>query len=149
MYGHPVCNLVYLSTDSAEDLARCDSERIQFKPLEEDDKVYESVLKHPQKWFVPVPPSGCSCGFRHLYFGDIRLGFGEPEDWCPEDEDDIAATAEFYRVITRLRAAGYEVDCLDVWNGTPADEIQEQFVDLRMVPEKAFRLFEGYHFVFK
>jgi hypothetical protein len=145
-----MCNLVYLSTNSVEDLAQSDSERIQFKPLEEDDKVYGNVLKHPQKWFVPAP-SGCSCGFRHLLSINqvYDQGFREPEDWCPEDEDDIAATAELYRVMARLQAAGHKVDCLDVWNGTPADEVQEQSVDLRTVPEKAFRLFEGYHFVFE
>jgi hypothetical protein len=148
-----MCYLVYLSTESAEDLARCDSERIQFRPLEEDDKVYESVLKHPQKWSIPTPPSGCSCGFRHLFYMNMDQGFDqgfrEPEDWCPEDEDNLAATAELYRMIARLLAAGHKVDCLDVWNGTPADEIQEQSVDLGTVPEKAFRLFEGYHFVFE
>ena len=56
--------------------------------------------------------------------------FREPEDWCPEEEDEVKATIELYRVITSLRASGHQVDCLDLWVDTPADQIREKPVNL-------------------
>lgn len=44
----------------------------------------------------------------------VELGFGEPVDWYPEDEDELRATTELYRVIARLVSAGHQVDCLDI-----------------------------------
>ncbi len=142
-----MCYLVYLSTDSAEDLARHNSEWVRFRPLEEDDKSRAGVLTYPQKWFVGSK-AGCSCTFRHVV-GDESGDFREPEDWCPEEEDAVKATIELYRVIASLRAADHQVDCLDLWYDTPSDQIRKKTVHLSSVPEKTFRLLEMYHFVFK
>jgi hypothetical protein len=143
-----MCYLVYLSTDSAEDLLRRNSEWVRFRPVKEADRPHDTLLKNPNKWYVGSK-SGCSCAFRHLYDEDPRVDFREPEDWSPEEEDAVKATIELYRVIAALRAGGHQVDCLDLWCDTPLDQIREKMVNLNTVPEKAFRLLEMCHFVFE
>ena len=76
----------------------------------------------------------------------IALGFGEPVDWYPEDQDEIEATRELYVTLTFLLSSGYQVDLLDQWHGSPAEAITTLDVSLSEVPEKAFRLFENYKF---
>lgn len=141
-----MCYLLYLSTTSTEDLADHNSELINFQRLETADDARLSVLENQEKWFVGSK-SGCSCTFRHL--SSVELGFGEPQDWFPEDEDDLKATAELYRVIARLTASGNQVDCLDIWEGADAADIKMKVVNLSTISEKTFRLFENYHFVFE
>ncbi len=141
-----MCYELYLSTSSDEDLTRFNSERISFERLAEEDNTYAGILANPHRWFVPAP-IGCSCGFRHL--PDNELGFAEPQDWYPEDQHDIEATAELYRVIHVLSVSGHQVDCLDAWYGTAPEAIQSMKVGLRVVSEKTFRLFENYHFIFE
>jgi hypothetical protein len=77
------------------------------------------------------------------------LGFGEPVAWYPEAEDELRATAELYRVIARLVSQEQQVDCLDIWEGATVENLKAMVVDLNAVSEKAFRLFENYHFVFE
>ncbi len=103
-------------------------------------------LLHSQKWYVGSK-SGCSCNFRHL--GSTELGFGEPVDWYPEEEDDILATAELYKVILRLVSEGNQVDCLDIWEGYERGEVKTLVVNLKVVPKEDFRFFENHHFVFE
>jgi hypothetical protein len=103
------------------------------------------LLRHQKKWYVGSK-SGCSCTFRRLL--SVELGFGEPVDWYPEDDGEVRATAELYRVISRLIAQGHQVDCLDLWTGAPKGDIKELVVKVQEVSETAFRLFENYHFVF-
>ncbi|MCX5892705.1 MAG: hypothetical protein NTW80_06995 [Deltaproteobacteria bacterium] len=79
----------------------------------------------------------------------MELGFGEPVDWFPEEEDELRATTELYRVIDRLVSQGNLVDCLDIWMGAAQCDLKEMVVDLKAVSEHAFRLFENYHFVFE
>ncbi len=146
-----MCYLLYLSTTGSEDLSQHNSERIQFKPPDGMNDVGGpenrlGVLNNPNVWFVGSK-SGCSCTFRHVV--EDSVDFREPEDWCPEEEDAVKATIELYRVIASLRASGHQVDCLDLWVDAPADQIREKSVRLDAVPEKAFRLFEGYHFIFE
>ena len=104
------------------------------------------LLRHEHKWFV-ASKSECSCTFRH--FVTPESGFGEPQDWCPEDEDNVRATAELYRVIGGLIGAGEQVDCLDAWYDAKSDEIKEVVVTLGTVSEKEFLLFENHHFTFE
>ncbi len=137
--------MLYLSTTSPEDLVLHNSDLINFQRLEIIDDARLVVLKNQEKWFVGSK-SGCSCTFRHL--SSVSLGFEEPQDWYPEDEDELNATAELYRVIARLTAAGHQVDCLDIWLGEDEAVIKTEKVNLNRVSEKAFRLFENYHFVF-
>ena len=49
--------------------------------------------------------AGCSCTFRHL--AGWELGFDEPQDWFPEEQDNLQATAELYRVIASLVQGGH------------------------------------------
>lgn len=141
-----MCYTLYLSTSSDEDLTRFSSDRIGFERLADDEATCADILTNSHQWFVSGQ-TGCSCAFRHLSGGE--LVFDEPRDWFPEEEDDIAATAELYRVIHALWAAGHDVDCLDSWCEPARDAIQSIKVDLRVVSETAFRLFENHHFVFE
>ncbi len=140
-----MCYVLYLSTDGSQDLSAYNSDLVGFERLGVVEDEYASFLRYPCNWFVGSP-KGCSCDFRHLAGGD--LDFDEPQDWCPEHEDNIRATIELYRVIAGLVSAGYEVECLDAWNGASRDEITSMHVDLANVSEEAFCLFENYHFVF-
>ncbi len=150
-----MCYSLFLSTDSREDLTCYNSDLVKFQHPNPDERKYLSILKHSEKWCVGSK-SGCSCTFRHLL--SVELGFGEPIDWYAEEEDELRATAELYRVIAKLLSQGNQVDCLDIWMGTGANDwdqavdikaIPEKIVDLHDVSEQAFRFFENYHFVFK
>ena len=141
-----MCYMLYLSTTSHEDLSSYNSDLISFQRLGITDDVRLIILGNQEKWFIGSK-SGCSCTFRHLV--SVELGFGEPQDWIPEDEDELLATAELYRVIAWLAASGNRVDCLDIWEGADKTDIKTEVVNLNAVSEKAFRLFENYHFVFE
>ena len=139
-----MCYAVYLSTTSKDDLTKFNSDlvRLERAKTEEEDA---SALLYPQRWYVGSK-SGCSCTFRHLT--STELGFGEPVDWAPEEEDEILATAELYRVIRRIISEEHSVDLLNLWVGMERGEITTMDVDFNSIPEKAFRLFENHHFVF-
>jgi hypothetical protein len=142
-----MCYVLCLSTSSDDDLTRFNSDLISFEPLaDEDDDEGIGILTNPHRWYVSAR-TGCSCAFRHL--ADGKLVFDEPQDWFPEEQDDIEATAELCRVIDALLVVGYEADCLDRWCDASLDAIQSMKVDLRAVSEQAFRLFENHHFVFE
>jgi hypothetical protein len=140
-----MCYELYLSTSSSEDLSKYNSQLVHFERREHLDDKIAGTLQNGTKWFVGSK-TGCSCTFRHLAGGDS--GFDEPQNWFPEDEDNVKATAELYRVIATLVQRGDKVDCLDVWPATEPVEIKTMRVSLSAVPEKAFRLFEDYHLVF-
>jgi hypothetical protein len=141
-----MCYALFLSTDSSEDLTRYNSDLISFQLPDPVDQRHLSTLKNREKWYVGSI-SGCSCTFRHLL--SVELGFGEPVDWYGEEENELRATAELYRTIAGLVSRGHEVDCLDIWEGARKSDIQAKVVNLSEVAEKAFRLFENYHFVFQ
>jgi hypothetical protein len=141
-----MCYSLYLSTNSSADLTRYNSELINFKRLDADADERLNYLRNRQRWYVGSK-SGCSCTFRHLL--SVELGFGEPEDWFPEEEDEVRATAELYRLIVRLVSEGHQVDCLDIWAGAAPDDLKTRAVNLNAVSEKTFRLFENFHFVFE
>ena len=90
----------------------------------------------------------CSCSFRHA--GDINMGFGEPEDWNPEDKLDINATLQFIAIVRELLAKGNKLDCFDAWQddiikvSTPIDKE----LNLSIIKNAEFRFFENYHFIF-
>ncbi len=141
-----MCYSLYLSTSSREDLTKYNSELLRFKQPESPDEKWTSLLRQEHKWFVGSK-SECSCTFRHLCA--TELSFMEPQDWCPEDAENIQATAELYRVIQGLLASGEQVDCLDVWYGAKSNDVKEMKVALSTVSEKQFLLFENHHFVFE
>ena len=141
-----MCYELYLSTSSTEDLSRYNSEWISFGNPDRLDDRYVGILRHERKWYVGSK-SGCSCTFRYLAGGD--LGFDEPQDWLPEEQDELRATADLYRVVASLVQGGEKVDCLALWPGAEPARIKTMSVSLSEVPQKAFRLFEDHHFVFE
>jgi hypothetical protein len=141
-----MCYMLYLSTTSDEDLTQFNSRLIRFTRPGDDELASAAILKYPQRWFVGSS-KGCSCGFRHL--ADGEFAFEEPRDWLPEEEDEIEATVALYRIIETLVSAGHRVDCLDRWRDTAHDGTRSMKVDLRVVSDKAFRLFENHHFIFE
>jgi hypothetical protein len=142
-----MCYAVYLSTDSPEDLAVHNSELVRFESLgvPSEDPCAAS-LAFANRCYVGSK-SGCSCTFRHL--ASIELGFGEPEDWCKEEQDELDATRELYSVIASLLASGYSVDLLDRWEGAQPDDIKTLDVALDEVSREAFRLFENHIFTLR
>jgi len=141
-----MCYSLYLSTSSREDLTKHNSELLRFRRPEPADAKWAGLLRYEHKWFIGSK-SECSCTFRHL--STTELGFIEPQDWCPEDEDNVHATAELYRVILSLVSAGEQVDCLDAWYGAKPDEIKEMAVTINTISERQFLLFENHHLVFE
>jgi hypothetical protein len=141
-----MCYVIVLSTTSAEDLARHNSDRLRFARELPDEATVEA-LNYPHRWYVGSK-SGCSCTFRHLH--STELGFGSPVDWYPEEGDEITATLEFVAVVRALVEAGERVDCIDAWSGeagTP--EFAERLaVDLATLADSEFRFFEAHHFDF-
>jgi hypothetical protein len=139
-----VCYSIYLSTDSNRDLSGENSDLIRFKR----EKIYEPIhtlLEHEYRWYVGSK-SGCSCTFRHLH--STELGFSEPVDWYPEDEDEIAATLSFIEIVRSLVDQGHQLDCVDLWYGAEVDGIKEMKVDLKNVADEQFRFYENHHFIF-
>lgn len=144
-----MCNIVYLSTDSPDDLTAHNHDLIRFDKHYDhpaDERVLP-LLTLPYRWYVGSK-SECSCTFRHWLTVNGSPSFGAPEDWYPEDEDEIEATKMLYRIIERLLSAGHSVECIDSWDGEDLDAIQDLDVCLGDVPIDAFRLFEGHRFRF-
>ena len=52
---------------------------------------------------------------RHLCVSSVELGFGEPEEWFPEEASDIEATKQVAATIRALVTEGAKVDCVDAW----------------------------------
>ena len=140
-----MCYSVYLATNSKQDLKCHNEDQIYFEKIEKKEKI-TSLLKHENKWYVGSS-SGCSCAFRHLMSYD--LGFGEPEDWYPEEKEDLEATKKLYNIISKLVTDGYKVECLDAWEGVKPEEIKTMDVEIDNISEREFRLFENYLFRFK
>lgn len=150
-----MCYTIYLSTTTEEDLSKLTSEVIRFEPIldwvpdpipGEDDSL-EGLMCHPHLWFLVSRYGGCSCHYRHLGKGsDMR--FGPPEDWSPEDDEDVESTQAVYDVFARILREGHELDVLDVWANTPVDSVSTIEVRLSQVPRESFRFFDGTRFQF-
>jgi hypothetical protein len=141
-----MCYMVYLSTDCADDLALRSSEWVRFEAVAAQASApCPRCLNYGHRWFVGSK-SGCSCTFRHLGHESAVLGFGLPEHWCPEDQDQLEATHEFYGILKDIVERGYRVDVVDCWSGDEGDEAVALDVSLTAVPADHFRLFEGYVF---
>lgn len=140
--------MLLLSTDSKENLAVHNCELLSFSRalpgLSE-----EPLLQHKEKWFVGSK-SGCSCSFRHLYVGSVELGFGEPEEWYPEESEDIQATLKFIGIVRELVSDGASVECIDAWShGAELANLAGSIeVNLFELSNSQFRFFENHRFVF-
>jgi hypothetical protein len=77
-----------------------------------------------------------------------ELGFGEPEDWYREDQDEIDATKELFRLIEQLIIYEHQVDCINIWEGSDPKDVVKMNVQLSLLNEVSFRFFENHHFVF-
>lgn len=141
-----MCYALYLSTDSQKDLTKHNSDLVRFEPISNDDENhFTMLLKNRNKWYVGSK-SGCSCTFRHLK--SIELGFGEPEDWYREDQDEIDATKELFHLIEQLIFCEDQVDCISIWEGSDPEDVVKMDVQLSLLSEVSFRFFENRHFVF-
>lgn len=127
-------------------MAKYNTELVTFQRLGVRDKnPLTAMLKNPNKWYVGSK-SGCSCTFRHLT--STELGFGEPVDWYPEEQENIDATKELFRLIRILFVGGDCADIISIWEGCNPADITEMNIDLSPLNEFTFRLFENHHFVF-
>jgi len=141
-----MCYLVYISTDSAEDLSEHNCSLIRFeKNFGNHSPGIMDILLYKYPWYV-ASKAGCSCTFRHLT--SIELGFSKPVDWYHEEPEEIKATQLFYDVVSSLIFSGKKLDCIEIWSGTKKDQIKNLKVDLPSVGRDEFRFFENYHFVF-
>lgn len=107
----------------------------------------EQLLTYPRKWYVGSA-HGCSCGFRQL-LGDnfADLGFADPEEWFPENPEDVEATLKLVEVFERIALGGSKLQCIDAWCSDDASAPQlsgNLIVNLSELPRGAFRLIENY-----
>jgi hypothetical protein len=145
-----VCYSIYVSTDCPEDLGAQKFKHLNFNnnlAPEPSHVQLLPLLAYPHRWFLNrAEYGGCSCQFRH----SLDPQFEPPQDWMPEDEDNVSATKEAYQVFRRIVDGGYRLDLIDVFSGeTFRDEIQTLAVSLESVAAESFRFFEGYRFVFE
>jgi hypothetical protein len=142
-----MCYSLLLSTTADEDLSTRNGELVRFE-RDLPDIADVAKLSYTNCWHVGSEV-GCSCSFRHLY--SVELGFGEPVDWYPEEEDDIEATIQFIAIIREPVRSGHQVDCIDVWAHQDKHPIAKAVleVDLTKMSDREFRFFENYHFEFK
>jgi hypothetical protein len=139
-----MCYVVFLSTSDPGDLTAHNTGLLRFsRELGREPAV--ELLEHPFRWHVGSR-QGCGCGFRHLTAPE--LGFNTPEEWFPEEPEDLHATAEFFAVVQSLIAAGHKVDCVDVWTQTGCDLVRRMEVATSTLRDGEFRLFENHHFRF-
>lgn len=150
-----VCNVIFLSTTSDEDLSLTGGGLFRLYRVALDEReTAVRTLKHPHRWYLECRYGGCSCHFRHSdniqFEGSSPVAvdptFGPPEEWCPEDDDDLESTAAFYDLLLRLIGVGHQVDVVDVWNGDDSGAVRTMSVSLSSVPREHFRFFESYRF---
>jgi len=72
-----------------------------------------------------------------------------PVDWYEEGEHEILATAKFIKFVRRMKKLGYQVDCIDTWEGIENEEIVDAIVNLDEITDDQFRFFENHHFIFE
>ena len=144
-----VCYLTLLSTTSDADLSLADTPLLRFDAAL-PGVPEERHLQFAHRWHVRSA-SGCSCQLRHLMTPTEDFGFCEPEDWFPEDPQDVEATRNFAKIMRDLVGRGARVDCVDAWahgGAEPAPLAGDIEVNLCEVPAESFRFFENWRFRF-
>lgn len=143
-----MCYSVYLSTTSDADLTEWGNELCKFeKGIWPDDQEIVDLLRHPHKWFV-TRYGGCSCHFRHnMNYPDLPA-FGPPEEWMPEDPDEIESSAAAYDLFMKLLDGGSQLDIVSVWQPCATDEVTSLDVRLADVPRDSFRFVANVMFSF-
>ncbi len=143
-----MCYQIFVSTNCNDDLSDKNSKLVKFtKELPFD--IASGLLCYKNVWYVDSEAGGCSCSFRHA--NDPKLGFGVPEDWYPEDEVDIKSTIDFIQIIRSILKAGFNVDCIDMWNDNSAmvSPSEKVLINLSDIKSEEFRFFENHIFEFK
>ncbi len=139
-----MCNLVYFSTTSAEDFLLIESDDFSIERPEADQFGSDlGALAYSNRWLLICQYGGCSCHFRHV----IEPGeFTEPQDWSPEDDDDVEATKSAYDFFARIVMEGHFLDIIDVWPGADTASFPTFDVPLSSVSRDTFRFFENCRF---
>lgn len=141
--------MTIVSTTSAANLAEFNTPLIAFsKALPDLPEI--QFLRYPNRWFLGSR-DGCSCAFRHLDHQNEGLGFSEPAEWWPEEDENIQATHEAFDIFEKILKQGNKLDCIDTWtyDDKSEPEIHGDFVvKLRSVGKKCFRFLEGKHVEF-
>ncbi|WP_250679611.1 hypothetical protein [Geomonas sp. Red32] len=144
--------MTMISTTSQSDLAERNTTSVTFSQ-EIPDVIESRFLRYPNKWFLTTPGGSCSCGFRYVERWNVDLlGFSQPQEWSPEDEDDISATRAAFEVITSIIRDGDAVDSVTAW--MQDEEMSHELVgdiafDLSEIGIDRFRFFDGYRFEYK
>lgn len=145
-----MCYMTIISTTSERDLKEFNSVGVIFTK-DMPGLPEERILKHQNKWFIESI-HGCSCGFRHLMSCNFPdLGFSEPEEWFPEEQEDIEATLKLVNAFKQIISDGSKLDCIDAWAGNEniAPNISGQVeVNFRQLPDSEFRFIENYQHEF-
>ncbi len=162
-----MCYSIYLSTNSCEDLSQLKSEEFSLVrlPLSNESDYLDEIdnseeaqllrlLSYSNNWYLSGKHGGCSCHFRHTeagYHPTTKVTsmpyFSVPEDWSPEDPEEVESTVAFYDAIVQILAAGHQVEILDAWTGTKPTRIRSIPVALSKVPREKFRFFNGFRFI--
>lgn len=147
--GIAMCHLIFFSTDCEDDLLDTpqDNYRIERPPQKVVEEL-EPLLAHKNTWYMGCRYGGCSCHFRNLLKESASLGFGEPEEWFKEEEDDFGPTIAAFEFFEDLIKRGHKVDVHDVW----ADEIPAKAktvkVSVSKLPPSHFRFIQNLRFEF-
>lgn len=140
-----MCYMVYISTESPNDLTAYNSRLVNLSSPVDTTKEERaiSVLSFPYLWHVGSR-SGCSCGFRHVH---PDLGFSEPEDWLPEEDEDVEATKQVYKIFSDILETGSRLDCLSVWSGAESNDIETITISFNDINKNQFRFFTNHLFI--
>lgn len=145
-----MCYMTIVSTTSNLDLTEFNTGDVVFD-REMPGIPEELLLQYDNKWYLGSS-QGCSCGFRHLMSANFKdLGFAEPEDWFPENKEDIEATLKLVNIFKTILSDGSKLECIDAWasDNPQGPNISGQVdVDLSQIPEAAFRFIENYQHEF-
>ncbi len=145
-----MCYMTIVSTTSNLDLTEFNTGDVVFD-REMPGIPEEKLLKYDNKWYLGSS-QGCSCGFRHLMSENFKdLGFAKPEDWFPENQEDIDATLKVIEVFKRILSSGSNLECIDAWASDDSLEPNlsgQVKVNLSKIPDAAFRFIENYQHEF-
>jgi hypothetical protein len=143
-----MCHYVYVSTSSPEDLSQIVGKHARFDLLSdavEEDVAASHHLHHDYKWMLNTTPGGCSCDFRHCFYGEMV--FQEPEVEY-EGTNEIEGTLEVYDIFSRIVSQGYDLDVV-IFNSFCPRELTQKDVSLSTVARETFRFFDLHRFMIR